>query len=253
MIETRIVETSDSDVLHVGHLNTPRRVLAGAIIFLGPPGAGKGTQARHLANEFHLPHISTGDVFRLHVAKRTALGMRAAETMNRGRLVPDELVCEMLSDHIFGLGSSCSLILDGFPRSVAQAKWLESFFNTGVHNLQRNPPVAVHIDIQRDLLLLRLGGRRNCPSCGRVYNLHSHPPRNAGVCDYDNAELVMRTDDSERVVRERLAIHDQNALPVAEHYRRRGRLLEIDGNGTVETMRTAIAEGLNSMFAFAPI
>lgn len=254
MIEIKTASGSNRDVHRVGALNTPQRLGPVAIIFLGPPGAGKGTQARHVANVYRFPHISTGDVFRSQVAKQTPLGLQAAKIMSRGMLVPDEMVCGMLSEHIRGLGFAGCLILDGFPRSVAQAKWLDRFLymRSGVsHDLQCNAPAAIQISIERDQLLRRLAGRRSCPTCGRTYNLYFQPPRNPGICDYEGAELVMRPDDSESVVRERLMIHDQNALPVTEYYLRKGRLLEIDGNNTAEAVRTAIAVGLESVFALA--
>lgn len=254
MIEAKIVRGSDRDVHHVGTLNRPQRLTPAAIIFLGPPGAGKGTQSRHVANEYSLPHISTGEVFRAHVAKKTALGLQAAETMGRGMLVPDEVVCGILREHIRGLGYPGCLILDGFPRSVVQAKWLDRFLHTRTgesHDLPRDAPLAIQINIERDQLLSRLAGRRSCPSCGRTYNLNFQPPRNSGICDYEGTELVMRTDDAESVVRERLVVHDQNTLPVTKYYRRKGRLLEIDGNNAEEAVRTAIAIGIKSLFAFA--
>jgi len=253
MIEIKTAHGSNRDVHHVGTLNTAQRLGPAAIIFLGPPGAGKGTQARQVANIYRFPHISTGDVFRFHVAKKTPLGLQAAEIISRGMLVPDEVVCGVLSEHIRGLGFAGCLILDGFPRSVAQAKWLDRFLYTrsGVsHDLPRNAPVAIQISIERDQLLRRLAGRRSCPNCGRTYNLFQ-PPRNPGICDYEGAQLVMRPDDSENVVCERLMIHDQNTLPITEYYRRNGRLLEIDGNDTLEAVQTAITVGLESVFALA--
>ena len=250
-IETKIL-CSNRAVRHLEPLNARHTFGPAAVVFLGPPGAGKGTQARHVANEYRFPHISTGDVFRTHVAKKTALGLQSAASMRRGMLVPDEVVCGMLMEHIRDLGSTGCLILDGFPRSLAQAKWLDHFLHTRTgesHEFPREAPVAIQINIGRDQLLRRLAGRRSCPSCGRLYNLHFQPPRNPEICDYQGAELAMRPDDSESVVCERLMVHDQNTLPVTEYYRRKGRLLEIEGNDTVNAVRAAIAVGLESVFA----
>lgn len=249
MIETKIIHSSDPEVHCVGTLSTPPRLCPAGIIFLGPPGAGKGTQARYVANEYNLPHISTGDVFRSHVAKKTVLGLQAAEFMRLGMLVPDEVVCAMLTEHVRSLGSASSLILDGFPRSVVQAKWLDRFLHVRAdesHDLPHEAPVAIQINIPSNELLRRLAGRRSCPSCGRTYNLYFQPPRNSGMCDYDGTKLVMRPDDSEGVVSKRLMVHDQNTSPITEYYRREGRLLEIDGNDTVDAVQTAIVVGLKS-------
>jgi adenylate kinase len=242
---------SNRDVCHLESLNTASTPGPLGIVFLGSPGAGKGTQARHVASDYNLAHISTGDVFRTHVAKQTALGLQAAECMSRGMLVPDQVVCGMLAEHVQNLSSADCLILDGFPRSVAQAKWLDRFLQMRsgeTYDPFCNAPLAIQINMQRDHLLRRLVGRRSCPRCGRTYNLHLLPPRNSGICDYDSAELVVRSDDSESVVCERLMIHDQNTFPLTEYYRHKGRLLEFDGNDTVEAVRTAIAIELESVF-----
>lgn len=253
MIETRINYSSDRDLHRVGTLNVPRRLRPAALVFLGPPGAGKGTHAQHVANEYSLPHISTGDVFRTHVARETALGLQAAETMSRGLLVPDKVVCGMLREHIDSLGCSGCLVLDGFPRSVYQANWLDHFLRTcsgNNHDLLHNAPLAIQINVQHGEIMRRLSGRRSCPFCGRSYNLDFQPPINSGICDYDDNKLVMRPDDSESVIRERLMVHDENASPLAESYRCKGRLLEIDGNATVDAVRNAITTELESYFAF---
>lgn len=214
-----------------------------AIIFLGAPGAGKGTQSQQVAKDHSLPHISTGDVFRTHVSNKTALGLKAAEAMSRGMLVADELVCNMLAEYIQSLDHVGCVVLDGFPRSVAQAEWLDRFLRTrssGMNELPHTAPLAIQISVPRDQLIRRLSGRRSCPSCGRIYNLHFHPTRNDGICDYDGAKLQMRPDDSEDVVLERLTVHEKNTFPLTEHYRRKGQLREIDGNGAVDNVRTAI-------------
>jgi adenylate kinase len=248
MIETKIGHNCDRDVHQVRTLNTPQRLSPAAVIFLGPPGAGKGTQARHVAHEYTFPHISTGEVFRTHIAQKTTLGLQAAKTICRGMLVPDDVVCEMLAQHINALVFEGSLILDGFPRSLPQAKWLDRFLHarSGENRaIQYNAPLAIQINVERDQLLRRLAGRRSCSMCGRTYNVHFQPPRTFGICDYDGSDLLMRPDDSESVVCARLLVHDQNTFPVAEYYRCKGRLLEIDGNDSEDTVRSAIEVALD--------
>jgi adenylate kinase len=240
MIESKAVHGLDH---HVGALAELQGLRPAAIIFLGPPGAGKGTQAQQVAKEHSLPHISTGDVFRTHVSNKTALGLKAADAMGRGMLVDDDLVCNMLAEYIQSLDHVGCVVLDGFPRSVAQAKWLDRFLRmrkTGMNNLPHTAPLAIQISVNRDQLLRRLSGRRSCLSCGRIYNLHFHPTRNDGICDYDGAKLQMRPDDAENVVLDRLTVHEKNTFPLTEYYRNKGQLREIDGNDSVDTVRTAI-------------
>ena len=240
MIESKHVHGLDHNI---GTLPELQGLRPAAIIFLGPPGAGKGTQAQQVAKEHSLPHISTGDVFRTHVSNKTALGLKASEAMSRGMLVADDLVCNMVAEYIQSLDHVGCMVLDGFPRSVAQAEWLDRFLRTrtsGMNDLPHSAPIAVQINVERDQLLRRLSGRRSCSSCGRIYNLHFQPTRNDGICDYDGAKLQMRPDDAENVVRERLTVHEKNTFPLTEYYRRKGQLREIDGNDAVEKVRAAI-------------
>lgn len=227
----------------VGTLPKLQGLRPAAIIFLGPPGAGKGTQAQQVAKEHSLPHISTGDVFRSHVANKTALGLKAAEAMSKGILVADDLVCNMLAEYIQSLDHIGCMVLDGFPRSVPQAKWLDRFLRTrtcGMSEFPHTAPIAIQINVEREQLLRRLSGRRSCTTCGRIYNLHFHPTRKDGVCDYDGTKLQMRPDDAENVVLERLIVHEKNTYPLTEYYRHKGQLREIDGNDAVDTVRGAI-------------
>ena len=246
MIESKVVHGLDHNVATLAELQGLRPA---AIIFLGPPGAGKGTQAQQVAKEHSLPHISTGDVFRSHVANKTVLGLKAAETMSRGMLVADDLVCNMLAEYIQTLDHVGCLVLDGFPRSVAQAEWLERFLRTRtrMNELPHTAPLAIQINVTRELLLHRLSGRRSCPSCGRIYNLHFHPTMNDGICDFDDTTLQMRPDDSEDVVLERLTVHEKSTFPLTEYYRRKGQLREIDGSGAVDTVRAAITRVTNML------
>ena len=242
--EYKSYRDQEHGVEHCGTLIEQQRLNPAAIIFLGAPGSGKGTQAQELAKRYAVPHISTGDIFRAHVKNGTPLGLQAAEAIRRGMLVADDLVCGMVGEHIRRLDYPGCLVLDGFPRSLPQAKWLDQFFGERWTDGRENPltsPIAIQINVSHNQILRRLSGRRSCPSCGRTYNLYFQPPQNYGICDKDAARLVVRQDDSEEVVRKRLMVHGQNDAPLSEYYRRTSRLWEIDGNCTVDVMRTRIA------------
>jgi adenylate kinase len=170
--------------------------------------------------------------------------MKAAEAMNRGMLVADELVCDMLAEHIKQLDGNGCVILDGFPRSVAQAEWLDGFLPRHFRGSDRPVRSAVHIVIQikvkHDELVRRLRGRRSCPTCGHSYNVEFQPTRTEGICDFDGSELIRRPDDSESVVHERLQAYAANTSPVAEYYRAKGKLREIAGDRQADSVSTEI-------------
>ncbi len=195
------------------------------IAFLGPPGAGKGTQATVLAAELAIPHLSTGDLLRAEAAARTPLGLEADGYMRSGRLVPDAVVLRVLEERIGRPDARNGFLLDGFPRTVAQATTLES-----VAPLDR----VVFFDLPREVLVDRLSSRRVCPTCRTVYNLLSHPSRVAGRCDRDGAELVQRPDDRPDAIATRLAVYAETTAPIVDFYRARGRLRTIDATGTPE-------------------
>lgn len=192
------------------------------LIFLGPPGAGKGTQARELAQGLQVPHLSTGDLLRAAVAAQSPLGQEADAHMRAGRLVPDELVLRMLAERLSAADARDGFLLDGFPRNVAQAV-----------ALSRITPVDCVIDfrIPSAHLVERLTQRRSCPKCGRVYNLRTRPPKVEGTCDDDGTRLVTRPDDREEAVRTRLRVYETETAPVGEYYRSRGLLRPIDATG----------------------
>jgi adenylate kinase len=203
------------------------------IVLLGSPGAGKGTQAKRISSRYGIPQISTGDLLRENVQCATPLGSHARDAMARGELVPDSLVCHMVQDRLREPDCQRGFILDGFPRTPAQAGWLDAFleheFFENSH-ASSNPPIVILIDVDYNQLLLRLTGRRTCPTCGRIYNVHLQPPRVAEACDLDGSKLVTREDDSDEVIRERLTAYEQQTRPVAQYYRRTGRLVEVDGS-----------------------
>jgi adenylate kinase len=207
----------------------------GPVILLGAPGAGKGTQAKLIMQRYGIPQISTGDILRDNVARGTDLGKKAKAFMDKGDLVPDQLVCDMVADRLRQSDCVQGFILDGFPRTRAQAEWLDGllkdeFFETRC----AVPPVVVNFRVGYNQLLRRLAGRRACPTCGRIYNVYSQPPRVADRCDVDGSKLVTRKDDSEEVIAERLKAYERQTLPLIDYYRRQGQLREIDGERAPE-------------------
>jgi adenylate kinase len=208
----------------------PKAGAVGPIILLGAPGAGKGTQAKVIMERYGIPQISTGDILRDNVARATELGRKAKQFMDRGELVPDQLVCDMVADRLRQPDCDRGFILDGFPRTVAQAEWLDKLLeNKLFDNRDKVPPVVVNVAVSYNQLLRRLTGRRSCPSCGRIYNVYFQPPRVNEICDADGTKLVTRKDDTEEVISERLKAYELQTLPLVDYYRRQGRLREING------------------------
>jgi len=198
----------------------------GAIVLLGAPGAGKGTQAKALEARYDVPQISTGDMFRAHLTLCTKLGQQAKEYMVRGSLVPDEIVHNMVADRFLAPDCEKGMILDGYPRTVVQAEDLTKTLN----NMGWPSPLVVYLALDYNLLLQRLTGRRTCPQCGRIYNIYLQPPAAEGICDLDSSPLVMRKDDREEVIRERLRAFTEQTRPVAKYYRQVGRFNKLDGS-----------------------
>lgn len=210
--------------------NRPHDKLDRVVIFLGPPGAGKGTQAKELARRFSAPHLSTGDMLREHVAAGTSLGQRAQPIMVRGELVPDSIVLRMVADRIDRPDCSHGFVFDGFPRTVAQAQWLGELLKQ--HGFK--PPLVVHFVIDSALILRRITGRRICRVGGEIYNLYERPPKVEGRCDKDGGELDQRPDDREEIVKTRLAAYEKQTAPLAAYYRRLGRLRDVDASKSVD-------------------
>jgi adenylate kinase len=207
--------------------------IVGPVILFGPPGAGKGTQAKRVEERYHIPQISTGDILRQNVKADTALGRAAKEVMARGQLVPDELVNPMVADRVREPDCDHGFILDGFPRTAAQAGWLDAFLE---HEFFDNSQpvngllIVIQLRVDYNELLLRLTGRRSCPTCGTIYNVHLKPPKVDELCDKDGTKLIIRPDDREEVIRERLNAYAQLTQPVADYYERQGRLQSVDGD-----------------------
>lgn len=205
----------------------------GPIVLLGPPGAGKGTQAKRIADRYGIPQISTGDILRDNVQRGTDLGLQAKAIMARGELVPDNLVCDMVAGRLRQADCARGFILDGFPRTPAQAGWLDAFLEREVFDNAhggRCLPIVMRIDVDYNRLLQRLTGRRTCLANGHIYNVYFQPPRVADICDLDGSRLVIRNDDREEVIRERLKAYDLQTRPVAEYYQQQGHLVLVNGD-----------------------
>jgi adenylate kinase len=187
------------------------------LILFGPPGSGKGTQAKFLKQSLELAHISTGDMLRERVAAGDPLGQEVAAIMQSGALVPDELVNRMVEDRIRQPDCAKGFILDGYPRTVRQAELLRAMLAA-----QNIPPMVVHLVVSYNAIIARLSGRRQCPTCGALYSLKSAAPTVSEVCDYDGSKLVIRDDDREEVVRERLRAYERQTAPVLEFFRKAG-------------------------------
>jgi len=201
----------------------------GPVILLGPPGSGKGTQAKQIAERYGIPQISTGDLLRDHVARGTSLGLQAKVIMARGELVPDGLMYGIVAERLQQADCRRGFILDGFPRTAAQAGWLDAFPEKELFDKwQMGRPVVIQLVVDYTQLLLRLTGRRLCPTDGRLYNIHFNPPRREGLCDVDGTPLITRDDDREEVVAGRLAAYETQTQPVVEYYRARGRLTAVN-------------------------
>ena len=206
--------------------------MAEIIVLMGAPGAGKGTQARLLQERLHLPQISTGDIFRALKNAQTPLAQEVRDIMTRGQLVPDELTIRLVKERTAQDDCKDGYILDGFPRTPAQARSLEQLAAE-----QQNTIVAVLVDVPLELLEKRMTGRRNCPVCNEIYNIWFKPPRNDNVCDlHPEAELVQRADDNSETVRARLATYEQQTQPLIEFYKAAGLLRTVDGTRDPEVI-----------------
>jgi len=213
----------------------------GPVILLGPPGAGKGTQSRRIVEHYGVPQISTGDLLREHVARGTALGLEAKAIMARGELVPDELMYGIVACRLRELDCRSGFVLDGFPRTAAQAGWLDAFLEKAVfENSQKCPPIVIQLLVDYNQLLLRIAGRRSCPTCGRTYNIHTQPPLAGELCDVDGTKLLIREDDREEVIAGRLATYETQTRPVADYYRAQNRLMAINADRKMEEVTAQI-------------
>ena len=210
------------------------------IVLLGPPGAGKGTQAARIVEKYNVPHISTGDIFRANIKAGTELGKRAQEYMNRGELVPDELVVEIATDRLAADDCKEGFLLDGFPRTVFQAEKLDEFLASKGRKIEH----VLNIEVGRDDLMARLTGRRVCKSCGASFHVVNIPPKQEGICDNCGAELVQRADDNEETASNRIEVYNRETKPLIDYYEKAGNIVNIDGGKAAEEVFAAIADRL---------
>ncbi|MBE0576333.1 MAG: adenylate kinase [Desulfuromonadales bacterium] len=206
------------------------------LILLGPPGAGKGTQAKMLVEEFSIPQISTGDILRAAVKDGTPMGKKAKEYMNTGGLVPDEVVVGIVRDRLQEEDCNNGFILDGFPRTVAQADALQASLQEMSKELDR----VISLEVDAEALVERLTGRRTCKECGRGYHVKFDPPREAGICDVCGGTLFQRDDDQEETIRKRLQVYSEQTAPLISYYREAGVLMELDGMQPIPIVKEKI-------------
>ncbi len=206
------------------------------IIMLGAPGAGKGTQAKMIADKYNVPHISTGDIFRANIKNGTELGMEAKKYMDQGLLVPDELTVKILLDRVAQDDCKNGYVLDGFPRTIPQANVLEEALN----KLGDKIDFAIDVDVPDENIIRRMGGRRACLSCGATYHIEHVPPKAEGICDRCGKELVLRDDDKPETVKNRLDVYHDQTQPLIEFYGKKGVLKSVDGTVDMQDVFAAI-------------
>jgi adenylate kinase len=212
------------------------------LILLGPPGSGKGTQAKKMVERYHLPQISTGDILRQALKEKTPLGLEAKQYMDQGKLVPDEVVVGIVRDRLKAADCKGGFILDGFPRTVPQAEAL----GTTLKTMNRGIDHVISIEVDNAELLKRLSGRRTCRNCGAMYHLVFDPPKKKGVCDKCGGELYQRADDQEKTIRARLKVYDEQTAPLIKYYRGKGLLRAIDGVGEVGEIFQRIVKAIGA-------
>ncbi len=206
------------------------------IIMLGPPGAGKGTQAKFISGKFSLPHISTGDMLRDEMERKTDLGKKVEEIINAGKLVKDDLMVAIIKKRLSQPDTKSGFILDGFPRTVSQARSLDEILKS----MGKRIEFVLYVEVSEDVIVKRLSSRRICPKCGRVYNIISNPPHDDNLCDVCHASLIIRRDDKPETVRNRYRVYLDLTLPVIEYYRKRNVLFTIDGTLPVEKVKDMV-------------
>lgn len=212
------------------------------LILFGPPGSGKGTQGKILSQEFSIPHIATGDIMREAVAKGTELGKKVKEYLDSGKLVPDEIVIGIIEERLRQDDTKNGFILDGFPRTVPQAEALTKLFE----KLKIEDYKVVFIDVPDDEIVKRISGRRTCSSCSKVYNVYFDPPKKDGICDVCGGKLYIREDDAEEKVRKRLEVYRESTLPVLEYYKKKNKVVRVEGVGTLDEVKERIVSALQN-------
>jgi adenylate kinase len=206
------------------------------IIMLGAPGAGKGTQAKQIADKYSIPHISTGDIFRANIKNGTELGKKAKQYMDQGALVPDELTCDLVMDRIQQDDCKNGFVLDGFPRTILQAEALDA----ALGKINEKMDYAIDVDVPDENIVNRMSGRRACLNCGATYHLISIPPKVEGICDRCGSEIVLREDDKPETVQKRLKVYHEQTQPLIDYYKNQGILKSVDGTQPMDEVFKAI-------------
>ena len=212
------------------------------IIMLGAPGAGKGTQAKMIADKFGIPHISTGDIFRANIKNGTDLGKKAKEYMDKGQLVPDELTVEILLDRVANDDCKNGYVLDGFPRTIPQADVLDKELT----KLGDKVDFAINVDVPDENIVRRMSGRRACLKCGATYHIEHIPPKKEGICDTCGSELVQRDDDKPETVQNRLSVYHEQTQPLIDYYNKKNILKSVDGTKDMQEVFSDIVNILNA-------
>lgn len=210
------------------------------LVILGPPGAGKGTQAEYIVDKYNIPHISTGDIFRENIKNNTELGKKAKSYMDKGLLVPDELVIALVEDRLNKDDAKNGFLLDGFPRTVAQAVSLDSILDKNNERLTK----VINISVDPEILIERAVGRRVCKTCGMTYHVKFNPPKEDGICDKDGTKLIQRDDDTEETVKTRISVYFDQTAPLIDYYRAQNLLIDIDGAKDIDKVFEDIVTGL---------
>ena len=212
------------------------------LIMLGAPGAGKGTQAKKIAEKYQIPHISTGDIFRANIKNGTELGNKAKSYMDQGHLVPDELTCDLVVDRINQEDCKNGYVLDGFPRTIPQAEALKA----ALDKMGETIDYAIDVEVPDENIVNRMGGRRACPGCGCTYHIEHNPPKVEDICDVCGAKLVLRDDDKPETVTKRLSVYHEQTKPLIDFYKKEGGLREVDGTQDLNDVFQAITEILGA-------
>ncbi len=208
------------------------------MIFVGPPGAGKGSQAKLISEALNIPHISTGDMFRTHIKGETTLGMEAKKYTDQGLLVPDDVTNQMVEERLSKNDVQKGFIFDGYPRTPEQA----TFLDTLLMKSQLEIDVVLNISSSDEVIIKRITGRRTCPVCGAIYHIDNYPPKVAGICDNDGATLIQRKDDQKETISRRLSVYKEETFPLIKYYANKNLLVDVDGNRKLEAITKDILE-----------
>ena len=208
------------------------------LVVFGPPSAGKGTQAQKLSKRYGIPQVATGDLLREQVAKKTPIGVKVKSYLDSGRLGPDDLIVQMIAERVSKPDCANGYLLDGFPRTMGQAKELEKMTDIDL---------VLNIVVDFEVLVERAVGRRICPKCAAVYHVKFNPPKKEGVCDKCGSQLIQRDDDKETTVRNRLKVYQEQTVPLVEYYRKKGKLVDIDGSGGIDAVQAKMVSAIDRL------